>query len=173
MYTYVLTAICTLLYILYISETYKMITEPIMKKYEKWKVLTSVVSSTENKRMYILWISMKLIIKTMYLNVVQYMNSTVRQLDRKTYEVSYVIEGKLYKMVVAPKRGPAPVIQISDDESNDITDHVLPYMGPNYDWHGNVFKPRFFGHKSLTFELLNGDEYTYDEDSQVEYNDKK
>lgn len=120
-----------------------------------------------------MWISIKLIIKTIYLKILQYMNSTIRQIDRKTYEVSYVIEGKLYKMRVVPKRGPSPIIQISDEDFNDITYDVLPYMGPNYDWHRNTFKPEFFGRKSLTFSLSDGSEFTYEEDINVEYTDKK
>jgi hypothetical protein len=35
-------------------------------------------------------------------------------------------------------------------------------MGPQYDWHGNTFTPEFFGYSSLTFELGNGTEYTYE-----------
>ena len=34
-------------------------------------------------------------------------------------------------------------------------------MGPQYDWHGNIFTPEFFGYSSLTFELGDGTEYTY------------
>jgi hypothetical protein len=31
-------------------------------------------------------------------------------------------------------------------------------MGPQYDWHYREFAPRFFGYKSLTFELADGTE---------------
>ena len=101
------------------------------------------------------------------------MNTSVRKLDKKTYEISYVIDRKLYKMIVTPKRGPAPIIQVSDENSTDITDYILPYMGPEYDWHGKLFTPKFFQRKSLTFELMNGEEFTYEESNHVDYYVKK
>ena len=154
------------------SDYYTYIKELITDKYKKCQILRDNIHSREKNAIKVLWISTKLIIATLYISFLQYINTSIRKLDRKTYEVSYVIEGKLYKMVVIPKRGPAPVLQILDENSDDITRYVLPYMGPQYDWHGKKFTPRFFGHNSLTFLLGDGSEYIYTDDSVVEYIDK-
>jgi len=89
------------------------------------------------------------------------MNSSVRHIDNKKSELTYVINGRIYKMIIIRKRGPSPILQISNNFEIDVTDQILPYMGPQYDWHGNKFTPEFFGYSSLTFELGNGTEYTY------------
>lgn len=154
------------------SETFIKTTTILKSKYNKWVSLNVQIASKERNKIKVLWASTKIILNALYISFLQYINTSIRKLDRKTYEVSYVIEGKLYKMVVVPKRGPAPILQIFDENSNDITHYVLPYMGPEYDWHGRRFTPLFFGHKSLIFELGDGTEYIYTNDSEVDI-DKK
>ena len=135
--------------------------EVIAPKYKRWCNLNKLVSSTESSAWRIIWISMKLIIFSLYISFLQKINKTVKQIDRKTYEISYVINGTLYKLISQVRFGPIPILQIIDDEENDITENVLPYMGPAYNWHGSKISPDFFGHKTLTFELSDGTEYTY------------
>ena len=173
MWYHIIPVLCLIATSFVYSNSFQYMKEGIMVKYNKWLNLNTQIASREKNNVKVLWISTKLIMNTFYIAFLQYINTSTRKLDRKTYEISYVIEGKLYKMVVIPRRGPAPVLQIFDENSNDITQFVLPYMGPQYDWHGKKFTPRFFGHESLTFELGNGTEYTYKNDSEVDYIDKK
>lgn len=138
----------------------------VITRYNRWKELKELVATTEQNKILIMWISLKMVLNILYISILQYMNTTVRKIDRNVYELTYVINGKMYKMIIIPKRGPSPVLQISDDEQNDVTSQVLPYMGPQYDWHGKKLSPMFFHHKSLTFELDDGSEHTYEEDTQ-------
>jgi len=154
---------------MYRLDAHLVIKEAATSRCRRWNSLNQLVSTTQTGKCTIAWISLKLILQTLYISFLQYMNTSVHKLNRKAYEVTYVINGKIYKIVVMPKRGPAPVLQISDDEQNDVTMHVLPYMGPQYDWHGNRLTPKFFGHKTLTFELSDGTEHTYEGDDYVEY----
>ena len=86
------------------------------------------------------------------------MNTNVVKQGRNKFKVSYVVGGKLYTMIVVPVRGPAPVIQIIDDNADDVTDKILPYMGPRYDWHGNDLDfSSVFDSKELTFNMATGD----------------
>jgi hypothetical protein len=101
-----------------------------------------------------------MISSAVYIGFLQYMNSTVKSVDRQTCIVSYVIAGKPYRMVVKPVRGASRVLQVSDEESRDVTSYVLPFMGPSYDWHGMALTPQFFHTQSLTFEFGNGREIT-------------
>lgn len=164
MFSYIfLLATGVFLIFLYYMEAHLVIKESALLKYRRWKSLTQLVSTTERNNVQIIWISFKMIMHTLYIAFLQYMNNSVRKIDRKTYEVTYVINGRMYKMIVTPKLGPIPVLQISNDLENDVTDHVLPYMGPQYDWHGYKLTPKFFGYRSLTFELSDGSEHNYDE----------
>ena len=68
---------------------------------------------------------------------------------------------KGFKMFVIPTRGPSPVMNITDENSNDVTKMVLPYMGPNYNWHGISITPKNLEYEQLSFQLSNGSNYTY------------
>lgn len=137
------------------------------KNYGRWKNLNGLVSTRNNNSLSVTWISVQMILQACYINFLQHMNSTVIKIGPNTYEVTYVINGRMYKSVVKPQRGPPPVLQISNEKQEDVTDKVLPYMGPTYNWHGNIFTPKFFDYKTLTFELSDGTEHTYDEDTYV------
>ena len=156
--------------ILYKIEAHLTIKNKILQKFNEVKQVKQLVSTTEKNKIIIIWISLKLILNTLYISFLQYMNNSVTKFNNKTYEVSYVINGKLYKMLVVPKRGPLPILQISDESQNDVTDHILPYMGPRYDWYGENLNPKYFGYKSLTFELSDGNEYTFTNDSNMNIN---
>ena len=172
MWYHIIPVLCLVVTSFIYSESFVNTTNVLKNKYNKWVSLNIQIASKERNKIKVLLVSTKIILNALYISFLQYMNNSIRKIDHKTYELSYVIEGKLYKMIVIPKRGPAPILQIFDEKSNDITYFVLPYMGPQYDWHGKKFTPRFFGHESLTFELGDGTEYTYKNDSEVNI-DKK
>ena len=165
-YIPVVVALCSC-YLFYQSDGIAIMREYTLTKYRKWKSLKNAVSAREKNRFRALWISTRMVLTILYIGFLQYMNSSVAKRN-KYYEISYVIEGKLYKMLVRPLRGPAPVLQVINDQDDDVTDEVLPYMGPRYDWHNVKISPKFFGYNSLTFELKDGSEHTYEENSHVE-----
>jgi len=141
---------------LYRTDYHLVIKNITVQKYRRWKKLTNLVATTEKNSICVFFVSSKIIFYALYIAFLQYMNSTVRRIDRKTYEVTYVINGKIYKMNVKPKAGPSPIVRVSDELNNDVTSKILPYIGPEYNWHENKFTPVFFGFHSLTFLLSNG-----------------
>lgn len=146
------------------SKTHLVIKNVVMKKFKKFRKLNSLVATGETENFKIIYVSLKLIAKASYISFIQYMNNSVTPIEGgKSYELTYVINGRIYKLIVTPIRGPVPIMQISNDNGEDVTDIVLPYMGPQYDWHYREFAPRFFGYKSLTFELADGSERTYED----------
>lgn len=76
---------------------------------------------------------------------------------RGEYEVSYMLGGREYKIDVRKKSGPSWVRSIENGRGEDVTSKVMPYMGPNYDWHKNVYMTEDFGEEELMFELSNGE----------------
>ena len=93
--------------------------------------------------------------------------STIVQLDKHTYEIIYNIYGKKYRMIVKPHRGPRNIYQILTDTGVDVTDLVLEYAGPEFNWHGSVFTPRSLGFERLDVELIDGTVVTYGVDEQI------
>jgi len=50
------------------------------------------------------------------------------------------------------------VLQISDQDCNDVTSLVYPWVGPNSDFHKCEYTPEELGYTELTFQLSNGGE---------------
>jgi hypothetical protein len=93
--------------------------------------------------------------------MVQYLNNSVKQIDKNLFEVQYIVKGKLYKMIIKPHKGPCPVLQIVNENLDDVTDLILPYFGPSYNWrHAQEIDLTYFKAKSLTFEFSDGSNST-------------
>ena len=127
-------------------------------KYRRFKLLNKLVASHHTSIPKILWISIVIICKSLYISFIQYMNNSVKKLDRKTYELTYVINGIMYKSIVVPWKGPSPILQITDENSVDVTDDLLPYFNHAYNYNRNSLQPSFFDNESLTFEFSDGTE---------------
>jgi len=137
-------------------------------KYEKWKSLKGLVSTQHKSKIIINFISFNMVLKSLYLSFIQYMNNSVIKLDKNKYQVSYIINGKLYKMIVTPSRGPMPILCITDKYENDITEKIIPYLGPNNDWHNKKFYPDFFNEELLIIELSNGEKKIFNHSETIE-----
>ena len=144
-------------------EGHLVVQEAAISRYRRWRNLNRMVASTGSGTRRVVWISLKLICHAFYIGFIQYLNNTVRRLGRNTYEVTYVIRGKTYKMIVEPVKGPAPVVMAMNEMEEDVTDQVAPYLGPRYDWHHERIPLDFFGCKALTLELADGEETTMKE----------
>ena len=115
----------------------------------------------------IVWYTIYITRQLIWIHILQYLNNTVKKVGKNSYEISYVINGKLYKLITSTKRGPSPVLQIVSKTDDDVTALILPYMGPLYDCHNMDITPAMLGHESLLFELGNGTEYTYMEHDKI------
>ena len=129
----------------------------------------SIITTRSNFRLKakILYGCLVIILKALYISFIQYMNSSIKKIGNNTYEINYVVNGRIYTMVVIPKKGPRDILQIIDECNNDVTDIIGPYTGPNEDWHLRVYKPSFFSKKSLTFNRSNCEEITFTENEEI------
>lgn len=73
-------------------------------------------------------------------------DANVEMVSDTSYIVTYILNKKTYKMFVEHARGPSKILHITNENNKDITDIVLPYLGPNFDWHGTdkPLTPKFF-----------------------------
>lgn len=143
-------------YFLYKIDALNIIGNTVSRKYKKWKKINDLVASKHTSIFDIYRVSLQMILQVMYASTVQYLLNNIKKLDKHTYQVDYVINGKLYKMIVIPKKGPCPILQIRNENEEDLTDYILPYYGPNYDWHSIKIIPQFFRCKQLIFEMDDG-----------------
>ena len=140
----------------------------IKTSFYKIKRLKALVSSQNEGRINIYWITFCIILKSFYISFLQRINKTVIKLDKNTWEISYIIDDKLYKIVVKKKRGPRDILSIIDDKKEDVTNLVLPYLGPGEDFYKSILTPDFFSKKSLTFNLSNGTEIIFKKTNLIE-----
>lgn len=156
-----------LMWVVYTLDIHRIVKNELSNKYNKWIRLNSLVSTNQKTKLAIILVSLKLIFQAIWISFLQYTNKTVKKLAKNKYEISYVVEGKLYKLVVNVTRGPSPVLQVINESNEDITSKIIPYIGPDYNWHNSQFTPEFFNCETLSFELADGSEYSVNKNRSV------
>lgn len=142
---------------LYYMEVPRITINKLKDLHRRFKRLTGVVSHVNKNNCRVICISLWIIVKAMYILLLQKLNKSVKKLDDNTFEVHYVLYGRLHKMLVHPVKGPSPIFLIMDENDDDVTDTILPYLGPEHNFHRNdTLTPNNFGFKSLTFEYDDG-----------------
>jgi hypothetical protein len=139
-------------------------------KWGKFRRINRLVSTNYKGCFTILWISCCMVVQAIWVSIIQYMNSTIVKLDKNTYRVTYVIKGKIYMLVVKPTRGPRKVLLVSDETQTDVSGEIFPYLGPEENFHGEIYTPHFFKKKELVFELSDGTEKKFLLDDKINLN---
>jgi hypothetical protein len=153
----------------YLTDTPTIVYHNVLSTFHGVKALRMLVSTQYTNIAKILWVMFVIICKTIYINVCQKLNKSIRRIDKNTYEISYVVNGILYKMIVKPTKGPKCIIEAVDENDNDITQEFMSYFGPMENFHGNHTTPRFFSKQKITLSLITGDELTFDENEIMQF----
>ena len=158
MISYFITTISTIFFgtLFYKIDAYNIVKEYISIKKNKLKNLYNLVSTRHTSKFIIVLISTEMLFQSFYQSLVQYLDNSVKKIGKNKYELKYVINGKLYKKIIIPERGPLPVVSITNENNDDVTEYILPYIGPNNNFHNENFNPNFFDYKILKFEMSNG-----------------
>ena len=136
-------------------------------KYHKFKKVNRLVSTNYKGFFKILFVSVWLITKALWINLLQYLNSTIVHIGGNKYLVKYIIKGKTYKMIVKLRRGPKRVMMVSDKNQEDVSHLIIPYLGPEEDFHGKTYTPTFFKKDELVFEMSNGSELIFGKSDSI------
>jgi len=166
---YMLIAIPTLLFsAMFLKlDGLNIVREYVLEKKEKLYSLYDLVSTRHNSRIMIIYVCTKMLTQAFYQNLLHYLDNSLTKIDKNKYELKYVINGKLYKKIIKPNRGPIPVISVANEIGYDVTEEILPYMGPNNDFHNEKFTPKFFGYDKLVFEMLNGNIFSFNSTDNI------
>lgn len=140
--------------------------EYIHLKYGKWQSLNAMMATKYKSPLIVKIMSVYMIFKYFYLHLIQYLTDNVKKIDKNVYEITYIINGKVYKMRVKPTRGPSMYEKVINDKHENITDEVLAYFGPHYN---NLVKltPRNFNSQTLSFYCINGEHVTFESDEKI------
>jgi len=168
-YDILYTISMTLLIIFYLLDGHNIMFNIISTKYNKFKKINQLISTRHKNMMVIFYVGFKMIVQSLYINLIQYINNNVKKINKNQTEITYVINGKMHKMIVTLVRGPLPILQVSDENHNDVTNDILLYYGPNHNWHNTEFTPKFFKNKELFFELSNGESILFSENQIINF----
>lgn len=113
-------------------------------------------------------IFIKIFFKVIYISLLQKFSKNLIKINKNTYELSYSVNGKFFKYRFKIEKGPSKILQIIDNNNNDVTSKIFPYLGPQYDFHQNKYTPKDFNHSELTFNLFDGHELTFNENDIIE-----
>ena len=128
------------------------ITNFVFEKYNQIIQIRDLVATTNNSIFSIYYNTFLLVIYTVHQMKIQNIQQSVKRINKKTYKVQYTVENKPYTMFVKVKRGPKKIWQIYDQNNVDITNDILPYFGPNSDWHGcKYISPGLLGYEKIKF----------------------
>lgn len=166
MFYFIITTIFTI-GIYFFTEIPEKINNKIQIKYKKWLRLNSMVSTRHKTKFMIYFISITMIIQNNYHSIMQYLNNSVIKIKKNTYEVTYIINDKTYKMLVTPSRGPCPVLEITNEDNLEVSETIMQYLGPNNDFHNAKLFPNFFNYKQLNFKMNDGTELTFNNSETI------
>jgi hypothetical protein len=139
------------------------ITNYMEHRYKRWRKFNSLVLRDTTTTLEIYMLGARLMARTLYVYAIQYLTRSTNKIDKNTYEIQYVINNKLYRMIKVPNKGPCPIVSVHDEHGTDMTRVLLMYYGPNHDWHGVPLYPKFFNRSNLVFDMINGDQLIFEE----------
>lgn len=145
----------------------EIVKNTILDRYTRFNKLNKFVKHRYNNRCRAFYVTCEIIGKSLYLSFVQWLNNSVKHIDKNTYTVNYILKGRKYTMLVKPSSGPPPILLVFDENGDDVTDKVVPYIGPQNDFHGQTLTPDFFGVKQLNFETSMGDTLLFEQGEKL------
>lgn len=145
----------------------RIVSTTAISKYRKFRVLNAFVSKRHKNIFMIIWVSILLILQSLFYTFSQWINKTVVK-NGDIYEVTYVIQGNKYKMRIPCKDiTPSSVFLILGDNDVDLTDYIEPYLGPYGDFHGKATTPSMFNQDVLIVETIDGVSRTFQRNDQI------
>lgn len=162
----------TIIGVAYLTNGTQILYKQIKEKYLRAKRLHNIVKNCDSKQTWLMSITetARIIGRIWWIEFSQNLDQALRKYGRNNYELSYVINDNLYKIIIRSRRGPPKILAVIDENNNDISDIVRPYMGPNEDFHGHNFTPSFFDREKITIIYTMGDQKTFEKIEPIEIN---
>jgi hypothetical protein len=150
--------------ILYTLDCFSIAKNVIVEKYTRFRQLNALVNTRHQNPVSVFFVSIGMIIKMYWMNFVQWSDNSLEKIDKKTVVISYVINGKLHKILVRVKKGPENIVLVLDETGTDVSDLIIPYIGHNDGWN---LAPKFWKKQKLTFQLSTGETKIFNSDDVI------
>ena len=98
------------------------------KKRRKWKDLKKMVSSQYDSTFDIYRISYKMLLQALYADILSLFDNRVEKKSNKLYELTYYIEGQLFKMPLKVKRGPSNILSATNEANKCVLLDIKQYV---------------------------------------------
>jgi hypothetical protein len=97
-------------------------------------------------------------------------NDYIKIIPKTKYSViiEYTLNNKPYRFISKLKRGPSDIAAVKYNEI-DITEEILPYLGPNEDMHNIRYTPNVFGYDSMEFYMIDGSTLKFETDQEINF----
>lgn len=95
-------------------------------------------------------------------------SNVVKHTNNKNIEVNYILKGRHYKFITSNPSGPNKILLITDENDNDLTHMLNPYIGPDYNFHNKKFTPDFWSKKRLSFQMSDGSTLDYNQHDTID-----
>lgn len=95
--------------------------------------------------------------------------SSLVKISRKIYRLDYTYNGKLYHLFLNIRHGPKTLIRVTDEGHFDVTNRVLPFLGPSENAHKLIYPitPNNLGYERLEFITIKGDSICFNKDEEI------
>jgi len=154
-------------FLLWKLKTNNTIKETIKGKMEDFMDVNRAVKINEKNNFVAFKKTLKYIAKMYWIMFLNRINNSVEHKGNQLV-VSYVANGRLYKLLTKARKGPIVIQLVIDENGDDVSDEVLPFYGPERNWHKMDFTPEFWGKKKLIFELASGEAKEFLEKERIE-----
>lgn len=140
-------------------------------QYERFLQLRQLVKSKETRGEHmVLYGCANLYFKSLWVNFLQYIYKSIVERQGKLIIITYIHNGHLYKIPIKIKKGPQLIDRVTDEEGKDCKLDIIPFFGPDHDWHGQELTPSFWNKKRLDFKLFNDKEYCFTSNEKIVFN---
>lgn len=96
-----------------------------------------------------------------------YKRNLPEKFNKKYIKISYKFNDKTYFYLLRVPRGVTPLKSIEDENGNDISEVISPYLGPNLDCHNISIYPRDFGYKTVKVTTIFDKVVIFEENDQI------
>jgi len=96
-----------------------------------------------------------------------YKRNLPEKFNKKYIKISYKFNDKTYFYLLRVPRGVTPLKSIEDENGNDMSEVITPYLGPNLDCHNISIYPRDFGYKSIKITTIFDKIIIFEENDQI------
>jgi len=167
MYYYALVAIPILLGCRWITGSDTRIGKYYRYKSRKWKELKTMVSGQYSSTYDIYRVSWQMILQATYQDILSFFDNRLEKKSKKMYELTYMVEGQMYKMPIKVRRGPSKIFSAEDEHGNCILLKLKQYRSPAGTIINPLVTPKYLGYEKIILNMTK----TFSGDEPITIND--